>query len=158
MSAPPAARWLSVLAFALASGTSEAQGMAGAGAYLGVPVFGFPLYGGPVYGVPVYGAPWLWPNAGVGAWHYADRAPGIAPSCLRVGRCTVAELEIYYRTPYVLERRAPTAPEETVQGLRSAYVFGPGVAPTADEAVRPEYREASLPWEKYSESGKPLER
>ena len=165
MSVPLASRWILALAGALAWSAAAAQNMVGAGfgAYFGapihgVPVYGIPVYGVPLYGVPGYGVPWLWPNAGLGSWHYADRGPGIAPSCLRVGRCTVAELEVYYRTPYVLERRAPAAPEAAEQGLRPAFVFGPAVAPTPADAVRPEYRDASLPWEKYGESGKPLER
>ena len=109
------------------------------------------------YGVPLGGSSWSWPYAGLGAWYpNAYRLPGIAPSCLRVGRCAVSEMEYYYRQPHIFERRAPAAPEASSYGSQPVYVFGPDVGPTPDEAVRPEYRGASRPREAYSESGRPL--
>jgi hypothetical protein len=122
------------------------------------------LGGGAWYGAPLLWspAPVPWPHAG--AWHpYAApsanyRSPDHAPSCLRIGRCTVAELQYYYRRPETLERRAPTAPEPAFDATLYVPIGRPGIAPTSDEAVQPEYQGASLPRDAFSESGKPLER
>jgi hypothetical protein len=123
-------------------------------------------YGAPLLWAP---APILWPYPG--AWYpyaapsavpYAApsvnyRAPDFAPSCLRIGRCTVEEVQFYYRRPEVLERRAPTAPETPSAAPPFVPVFPHGVVPTSDEAVQPAYRGASLPREEFSESGMPLD-
>ena len=145
MRAAPIRRCIVLLASAFAWGAADAQIVYGAGVG---------------YGVPLYGAPWAgWPYPGAAAWHPDYyRAPGIAPSCLRIGRCTVAEMEYYYRQPQTLERRAPAPPEGIDRSMPPAHLFGPGVGPTPDEAVRPEYRGVSRPREEFSESGKPIER
>lgn len=156
-------RLVALLAAGLACAAAPvgAQVVMGGGLWYGAPLLWPP---GPMLWPP---APMLWPPAPIpwpygGVWQPSAapsanyRAPDFAPSCLRIGRCTVAELQLYYRRPEMLERRAPTAPEPP--GAAPAYlpIFPHGVVPTPDEAVQPAYRGASLPREEFSESGKPL--
>lgn len=135
---------LALAALACSTGTARAQIWVGGGVWTGAPVIVVP--------VP-YDAFWHrlappLPNA---------RAPGVAPSCLRVGRCTVEELEIYYRRPETLERRAPAAPEAREPVHHMGPLFAPGFTGTPEAEVQPEFRGAGAPRAEFEASGQPLE-
>jgi hypothetical protein len=110
-------------------------------------------YGSPVIVVPV---PIVVPLASDRYAYPGVRAPGVAPSCLRIGRCTPSDLEVYYSRPEALERRAPGASGPSGDAPFETRIFAPGVKATPEDEVRPEYRGASLPREEFEASGKPL--
>ncbi len=131
-------------ALACASSPAHAQVWIGGGVWTGVPVIVVP--------VP-YDAFWHpFPPPPANA-----RAPGVAPSCLRVGRCTVEELEIYYQRPEMLERRAPAAPDPGRPLPRVGPLFAPGFTGTPEEEVQPRFRGSSVPRAEFESSGQPLD-
>ncbi|MCZ7563631.1 MAG: hypothetical protein M5U08_07295 [Burkholderiales bacterium] len=84
------------------------------------------------------------------------RDADILPTCYRFGRCSVAEIYAYRDRPGLLDRRAPSpATPAPVPDLARWRVYPVPVAPTPEEHIRPEYRNASLPREAFKESGLP---
>lgn len=133
-----------LIAFGCAAGTGHAQIWVGGGVWTGAPVIVVPV----PYDAFWYPLPAPLPNA---------RAPGVAPSCLRVGRCTVEELEIYYRRPEMLERRAPAAPDAHQPPQYMGPLFAPGFTGTPEAEVQPEFRGAGTPRAEFESSGQPLD-
>ena len=135
-------------------GGSAGMAYGGYGPYPPYSGYGPPLYGGYApYGYGGY-APYVlidpWSAAPL-----APRSPDALPSCYRYGRCSPAEMAAYRYRVERLDRLAPSAPPDTlVPHASGPYALPP---PTADEDIRPEYRDASVVKEEYRESGRPID-
>jgi hypothetical protein len=119
----------------------EAQVVIG-GIWMGFAVF--PV--APIVLVPIYPYPY-------GIYPYPDlRFSDDLPACYRFGRCSLRDLVLFRDRPHRLERLAPAAPDDVPR-------FEPAVrrpvAPTPEENILPEYRDAGVPRAEFSESGQP---
>jgi hypothetical protein len=143
---------LALLAAVLCAGPASGQVVIWGGAGVVYGGYGPYLYGGYLpYPYGVYG-----PYAIVDPWAVmplVPRSPDTWPSCYRYGRCSTADIAAYRYRVDRLERLAPSAPVDAAAPRGPLRPSAP--PPTAEEDIRPEYREASVVREEYRETGRP---
>jgi len=108
----------------------------------------------PVPVVPLYAYPYPY-----GGYSFPDplRFEDGLPSCYRVGRCSLRDIEFFRDRPHRLERLAPAVPGANPPADYGASPWGFGyVPPTPEENIQPEYRGASQPRAEFEESGQPI--
>jgi hypothetical protein len=139
---PPAVARGILAALALAATLpAAAQAMVGG---VGVGYGTYPV--APVVIVPLHPLPYgIYPDL-----RFADELP----SCYRVGRCSLRDIDRLVDRLNRLERLAPAAPQAAPGAVTTRLSRGT-VVPTPEEEIRAEYRGASVPRAEFSESGRP---
>lgn len=144
--------------FAFAALPAYGQVVIGGGVYGGYAPHAYAPYGPLPYGafgfVP-YGA--YAPYGIVDPWAAAvpPRLSDVSPACYRYGRCSPGEVAAYRYRAERLDRLAPSAPADPIATPRNGPRAMP--PPTAEEDIRPEYRDSSVVREAYRDTGRPVD-